>query len=158
MNFKIGDYVKVIQLTVQDNELHHKIKIGDIGIVEFIDNNEVYVKLSNNKHCLLYDTQLELYKQNTYNGFDSSEFNTDQMDEIRKDPEAGIDVSQYADSKFDYSQIITEEDFMKSCIDSTIDEFIRNPNKTTFTNFDAIRNNLSSNSEINTNSLKTHKE
>ena len=38
--------------------------------------------------------------------------------------------------------IITEEDFMKlfmkSCIDDTIDEFVRNPNKTVFTNFDAI--------------------
>lgn len=63
MKFKIGDYVKVIQLTEQDNELHHKIEIGDIGIVEFIDNNEVYVKLANNKHCLLYDAQLELYKK-----------------------------------------------------------------------------------------------
>ena len=63
MKFKIGDYVKVIQLTEQDNELHHKIEIGDIGIVEFIDNNEIYVRLANNKSCLLYDTQLELYKQ-----------------------------------------------------------------------------------------------
>jgi DNA ligase (NAD+) len=58
--------------------------------------------------------------------------------------------------------IITEEDFMKlfmkSCIDDTIDEFISNPNKTMFTNFDAIHNNLSSNSNTNTNSLKTHKK
>ena len=63
MKFKIGDYVKVIQLTERDNELYHKIEIGDIGIVEFIDNNEIYVRLANNKSCLLYDTQLELYKQ-----------------------------------------------------------------------------------------------
>ena len=38
--------------------------------------------------------------------------------------------------------IITEEDFMKlfmkSCIDNTIDEFVGNPNKTIFTNFDTL--------------------
>lgn len=63
MKFKIGDFVKVIQLNERDNKLHPKIEIDDIGIVEFIDNNEIYVKQANNKSCLLYDNQLELYKQ-----------------------------------------------------------------------------------------------
>lgn len=38
--------------------------------------------------------------EDTYNGFDSSEFDDSRMNEIRKGLESGVDISQYADPKF----------------------------------------------------------
>ena len=59
--FKIGDYIKLINLSEQDELLNlHK---GIIGIISFIDNKEIYVDFPNRKSYVVYAEQIELYKE-----------------------------------------------------------------------------------------------
>lgn len=58
--FNIGDYVKLINTSEQDELLNiHK---GEIGIIEFIDGKDIYINLPNRKYYIVYAEQIELYK------------------------------------------------------------------------------------------------
>ena len=59
--FKIGDYIKLINPSEQDELLNrHK---GEIGIISFIDNKEIYVNFPNHKSYIVHAEQIELYKE-----------------------------------------------------------------------------------------------
>lgn len=59
--FKIGDYIKFTNPSEQDELLNvHK---GEVGIISFIDNEDIYVNLSNHKSYIVYAEQIELYKE-----------------------------------------------------------------------------------------------
>lgn len=59
-------------------------------------------------------------KAATYNGFDESEFDYLQMEQIRKGLESGVDVSVYADPKFSYGQMKRIRDGLESGVDVSI--------------------------------------
>ncbi len=59
--FKIGDYIKLINPSEHDELLNrHK---GEIGIISFIDNKEIYVDFPNRKSYIVYNEQIEFYKE-----------------------------------------------------------------------------------------------
>ena len=59
--FNIGDYVKLINTSEQDELLNvHK---GEIGIILFIDDKDIYVNFPNRKSYIVYAEQIELYKE-----------------------------------------------------------------------------------------------
>lgn len=59
--FKIGDYIKLTNPSEQDKLLNrHK---GEIGIISFIDDKEIYVDFPNRKSYIVYAEQIELYKE-----------------------------------------------------------------------------------------------
>lgn len=59
--YKIGDYIKLTNTSEQDELLNvHK---GEIGIIEFIDDKDIYVNLPNHKSYVVYAEQIEFYKE-----------------------------------------------------------------------------------------------
>jgi hypothetical protein len=59
--FKIGDYIKLTNSSEQDKFLNrHK---GEIGIVKFIDEEDIYIDFSNCGRYIVSAEQIEPYKE-----------------------------------------------------------------------------------------------
>jgi len=59
--FKIGDYIKLTNPFEQDKFLNvHK---GEIGIVKFIDKENIYIDFSNSGRFIVSAEQIEPYKE-----------------------------------------------------------------------------------------------
>ena len=124
-NEKIKTMIKELRPIVNElnSEKFNHLQIGEIikGIMDGLGENEI----SAYTDPKFSSDQMRQIRKGLNNGVDTSiytnpKFGSDQMKEIRYGLEGKLDVSKYADPKFDYEQMGVIREGIKSGVDVLI--------------------------------------